>query len=44
MGCCISGVDLIFQNHERVDDDVLTFLGFCNLSYSAQLVTMLSPD
>ena len=43
-GCCISGADIVFQNHECVDDDVLTFLGFCILSYSARLVTMLSLD
>ncbi|CAL5391222.1 unnamed protein product [Camellia sinensis] len=27
-----------------LDDDVLTFPGFCNLSYSARLVTMLLPN
>ncbi|XP_028096974.1 uncharacterized protein LOC114296832 [Camellia sinensis] len=43
-GYCISRADLVFKNHKCVDDDVFTFPGFCNLSYSARLVTMLSPN
>ncbi|THG22759.1 hypothetical protein TEA_007857 [Camellia sinensis var. sinensis] len=38
------GADIVFKNHECIDDDVLTFPGFCSLNYSMLLVTMLSPN